>query len=74
MGVDSQTLAMLEEYNKGLKLYRKREFSEALKCFEKAIELRPGDGPSGLYIKRCKDYIKTPPDDDWDGVYEFTTK
>lgn len=72
--VDSITLEMIEQYNKGLELYKQRKFKEAITYFEKALEIIPGDGPSKLYIERCKEYIANPPADDWDGVYVFTTK
>ncbi len=72
--VDSKTLAMLEQYNKGLELYKMRKFEEAIEYFEKALEIIPEDGPSELYIERCKEFIETPPAEDWDGVYTFTTK
>ncbi len=72
--VDNETLAMIDEYNKGLDLYKQRKFKEAIKFFENALEIVPDDGPSQLYIERCKNFIQNPPDDDWDGVYTFTTK
>ncbi|MFW5800269.1 MAG: tetratricopeptide repeat protein [Spirochaetota bacterium] len=74
MSVDSVTLSMLEQYNKGLELYKQRKFEEAKKYFEKALEIKPGDGPSQLYIERCEEFIKNPPPKDWDGVFTFTTK
>jgi tetratricopeptide (TPR) repeat protein len=72
--VDSKTLAMLEQYNKGLELYKMRKFEEAIEYFEKALEIIPDDGPSALYIDRCKEFMENPPAEDWDGVYVFTTK
>lgn len=72
--VDNKTLAMIDEYNKGLDLYKQRKFKEAIKFFEKAIEIIPNDGPSLVYIERCKNFMENPPEPDWDGVYTFTTK
>jgi len=65
---------LLKFYNEGLKKYKKGEFKEALLEFEKAIEIIPGDGPTELYIKRCKEYIAQPPPPEWDGVYTMITK
>ncbi|MCS6985263.1 MAG: tetratricopeptide repeat protein [Leptospiraceae bacterium] len=65
---------VLEYYNAGLALYRKRQFQEAKAQFEKALKIRPEDGPSKEYVRRCEHYIKNPPPDDWDGVFVMTTK
>lgn len=72
--IDEATKSLLEFYNKGLELYRNRKFKESIKAFEKALEFNPEDGPSAMYIQRCKDYIKNPPPENWDGVYVMTTK
>jgi len=67
-------LKLLEYYEKGLRLYREKKFEEALKEFEKCIEIQPEDGPSQLYLERCKQYIQSPPPADWDGVFVMKTK
>ncbi len=65
---------LLDNYNEGLRLYRERKFEEALKYFKKALEVKPDDGPSQLYVDRCEMLIKNPPPPDWDGVFTMTTK
>ena len=65
---------LLEHYNKGLTLYRERKFKDALQSFKKALEVRPEDGPSKVYIERCEVLIKDPPPANWDGVFTMTTK
>ncbi len=65
---------LIDVYHKGLKLYRERKFKEAIKYFEEALKIRPDDGPSNLYIERCKMLVKDPPPADWDGVFTMTTK
>lgn len=65
---------LLEPYNEGLGLYRKKKFKEALKLFKQVLKVRPEDGPSKLYVGRCEMLIKTPPSADWDGVFTMTTK
>ena len=42
--------------------------------FERALEVRPDDGPSQTYLGRCREYLESPPPEDWDGVYVMTTK
>ena len=65
---------VLDFYNKGLELYKKRLFKEALDFFSQASEVDPEDGPTKLYVTRCTTYIKTPPPADWDGVFVMTSK
>ncbi len=65
---------VLKYYNEGLKLYKERKWEEALEKFQKALEIKPDDGPSKLYIERCKHFIENPPPEDWDGVFTMTTK
>ena len=61
-------------FHEGLELYRKRNFKEALKKFKQVREALPEDGPSETYLRRTQDYIESPPEKDWDGVYTMTTK
>lgn len=56
-------------YQKGISLYRKREWREAPNYFEKVLACCPNDKPSQLYINRCRYYLDEPPTDDWDGVW-----
>lgn len=63
-----------ELFREGLVLYRSRHFKEALKNLQQVHEFLPDDGPAETYIKRAKDYIESPPEKDWDGVYVMTTK
>ena len=65
---------LLDTYNAGLALYKERKFSEAKANFQEGLGIIADDGPSQLYIDRCNEYIKNPPDDDWDGVFVMTTK
>ena len=46
----------------------------ALENFNEAMRLLPQDGPSGIYIRRCKEYIKKPPPQSWDGVFNLPMK
>ena len=63
----------LENYFKGLELYKQKKFKEATKFFIELIE-KYDDEPSKVYMKRCGIYIDNPPDEDWDGVFVMTTK
>jgi hypothetical protein len=67
-------LKVLDSYNKALTLYKARNWQKAMEAFEETLAIDPADGPTKLYITRCKEYLKSPPGDDWDGVFIMTTK
>ena len=71
---DPKVMEMLENYNKGLQLYKEKKFVEAKSFFEKALAVNPEDGPSKLYAERCEMLIENPPPADWDGVFTMTSK
>jgi adenylate cyclase len=66
--------ALLELHAAGLAAYRARNWTEALRAFEAALELHPSDGPSQVYRQRCLLLRETPPPDAWDGVWNLTEK
>ena len=73
-GKDSELEAFLELYTQAYNLYLARKFSEALSAFEKCKDARQNEMISQIYIERCQHYIETPPESDWDGVYNLKTK
>lgn len=72
--VPEEKLKGIAYYHKGLELYRKRQFEEAAKYFNAVFKFIPNDGPAKEFIERCKDYMKNPPPEDWDGSYHATEK
>ena len=65
---------LMKLYEHARDAYKAKDFAEALKRFEKALELAPDDGPVLTYVARCKEYLESPPPADWDGVFQFTSK
>lgn len=61
-------------FSNALALYRERRFSEAMDSFASALKEVPDDGPSSVYMERCRGYLTDPPPEDWDGVYAPKTK
>lgn len=57
-------------YHMGLKLYRKQKWEKAIDQLKTAMECDPEDMPSQLIIERCLHYMKSPPPDSWNSVYE----
>lgn len=61
-------------FNEAIALYRQREFQDALKIFQEILRIKSSDLPSKIYIERCEAYMRNPPPDAWDGVYESKSK
>jgi class 3 adenylate cyclase/CHASE2 domain-containing sensor protein len=64
----------LRQYAQGLKVYKTMDWELAAKYFETALEHDPEDGPSRVYLGRCKDNIANPPPADWNFVVRRTVK
>jgi len=64
----------LEIYHEGLRLYRSRNFQEAIAYFQQAKTLDPGCQVAELYEQRASLYQLNPPPKDWTGVFVMTTK
>jgi tetratricopeptide (TPR) repeat protein len=65
---------ILELFASGRNLYKLMKFKEARDFFEKALAIDPEDGPSKEYLKRCNEFMESPPGPDWDGVYIMKNK
>lgn len=62
---------VLTPYHQAMVLYQARQFEAAAALFEQALDaLGPEpDGPSAVYVERCKELVQAPPEPTWDGVY-----
>jgi adenylate cyclase len=63
-----------DRFTDGLGHYRRQEWTEAIRCFRQALEAVPEDGPSRVFIERCREFMERPPPASWDGVYRLTSK
>lgn len=71
--------SFIETFHKAIKLYRKQEWDNAKRLFLHTNEkedmfLGRKTNPSLIYIDRCEQYKKHPPDKNWDGVTKLTKK
>ncbi|MEO5365508.1 MAG: adenylate/guanylate cyclase domain-containing protein [Magnetococcus sp. WYHC-3] len=65
----------VQHFQRGLAAYRDRDFTRAISHFQNAMAANGGqDGPSEVFIKRCRSYLEYPPPADWDGVFSLTSK
>jgi adenylate cyclase len=65
---------VLDNFNKGLRLYNMREWETAREYFKKALEIEGQDHLSELYLERSLNFLKNPPDKNWDGTVTLTEK
>lgn len=73
---DDTTLHVLENFAKGLSIYRRGNWELAYNQFQQALHYNPNDGPALEFFERCKCFIeqKRYVASDWDGVFEAKTK
>ena len=65
---------ILHYFSKGIAAYRDQNWDEAEKAFLKVLEKNPADGPSHVFLERCKAFRASPPDEGWQGVWVMATK
>ncbi len=70
-GADEQ---LAEAFGEALASYRRQEWAEAVRRFERAFTFRPDDLPAQRMIARCLAYQAEPPGPNWDGVHRLDTK
>jgi len=69
-----QQKQLVKVFHEALDYFEKRDWTQAEEGFQEALSIVPGDNPSVFYIDRCKGFLKKPPEDKWDGVYNLTSK
>ena len=66
---------MVEQFNKGLALYKDGDYRAAKQAFNLSLQIMDGcDGPSSTYVSRCERFLIEPPAPDWDGVFTLESK
>jgi adenylate cyclase len=65
---------LCDAFTSAFKLYSLRRFEDALKAFEEIHGHFPHDAATEVFIKRCQEFIKTPPPPEWEGFIQATTK
>ncbi|MBL8711041.1 MAG: adenylate/guanylate cyclase domain-containing protein [Rhodospirillaceae bacterium] len=71
---DSAKPAWIESYEAGLDAYFERHWRRAADLFQMASSGRGTDGPSEIMIERCKEYLRVPPPETWNGLAVAMTK
>ena len=66
-------LEMVSVFEGAIDAYLKRDFTKAQQLFVEANAIFP-DETSLMFADRCKEYLNANLPEDWDGVYQMTTK
>lgn len=69
---DPKLLKWRDEFEAALKLYRNREFQDAITVFQRLAD--EGDETSDVFAWRCQGFIKEPPPSEWNGVWVMLRK
>jgi adenylate cyclase len=64
----------LGAWEKAVELFEKRQFAEAERVFSSLSAGNADDGMARTYLDRCRDFIASPPPDNWDGVNNLSRK
>jgi adenylate cyclase len=67
----AEAIEAAERFGEAFERYRLRRWEDALGI----LETWPGeDGPARVLIERCRHFLASPPEPDWDGVFRFHEK
>ena len=69
-----EQIALRTRYSEGLAAYRARQWEDARRAFNAALEVFPGDGPSMTLLNRIESFQKSPPAQDWNGSWHLDRK
>lgn len=66
--------ARVDRFMEGLDLYQNKQWNAAQQFFRNYMDCFPNDKPARIFFQRSDHFSKTPPPDDWDGVYSHRSK
>ncbi|MFW5747828.1 MAG: adenylate/guanylate cyclase domain-containing protein, partial [bacterium] len=72
--VSDEELERVRRFHTSLESFEEKRWDEALEGFQKLSDENPDDGPVNTYIKRCLEYRRKAPPENWDGVFNLTMK
>jgi adenylate cyclase len=61
-------------YDLGLAAYRRRDFAAAATFFQRVLDARAADQPARMMLERCSQYLKSPPEEDWEATNAMKAK
>ena len=64
----------LATHEEAIQCYRAGDFAEAERLWREVLAQCPGDSVTEVFLERCAALQKTPPEGEWDGVFEMKSK
>jgi adenylate cyclase len=61
-------------YDGGLAAYRSRNFAAAASFFQQVLDARASDQPARMMLERCRQYLNSPPGEDWEATNAMKAK
>ena len=61
-------------YETGLAAYRARNFAAAMGFFQMVLVARGRDPPSRMMVERCRKFLESPPEADWEATAAMDSK
>ena len=71
---DKEKLIFHGKWKKALMLFKQRQYKQAAYLFKELKTEYPDDGVTPLYLQRCINFLKKPPEPGWNGIFAFTEK
>lgn len=65
---------ILEMFSEALDVFEERDWEKSKNVLADILKIDEEDGPANVYTNRCNAFIKKPPPDTWDGVFNLTEK
>ncbi|ADE10494.1 CHASE2 domain-containing protein [Sideroxydans lithotrophicus] len=73
-GLSKLDVETAKHFEEALLLYRAKTWAKARSVFNAVLETVPDDKPSKIFIERCEYFMKNPPEEHWDGVFNRAEK
>ena len=68
-----ETARSVSDYEEAFEAHLERNFQEAVRILEALLSINQ-DRPAKVLLARCRQYLASPPGEDWNGVYTMKTK
>ena len=72
--VPDDLVIFVNDFTKAKEYYFKKDFKQSCEKFSALLQKYPDDGPTNVFFVRCSHYVTTPPPENWDGIFDLTTK
>ena len=61
-------------YESGLAAYRSQDFAGAAKLFQQVVSAKGSDRPAQVMLERCREFLQSPPGEDWQATNAMKVK